>query len=58
MKYLSHEEIMVVCVTVAIMCLLALTLFAQPIASCVAEKNKQATNDYRHHLTNQIWESK
>ncbi len=58
MKYLSHNEMMVVCTTVATMCLLALTLFAQPIISCIAEKDKQAINDYRQHLTNQPKETK
>jgi len=58
MKYLSHNEIMVVCVTVATMCLLALTLFAQPIASCVAEKDRQATIKYRKHLIEQAQETK
>jgi len=58
MKYLDDNEMMVVCVTVVTMCLLALTLFAQPIASCVAEKDKQAINDYRQHLTNQSKETK
>ena len=58
MKYLDDNEMIVVCVTVVTMCLLALTLFAQPMASCVAEKDKQAINDYRHHLTNQSKETK
>jgi len=58
MKYLSHNETMVVCATVATMCLLALTLFAQPIASCVAEKDRQAILEYRQHLTNKTQETK
>ncbi len=58
MKYLSHNETMVVCATVATMCLLALTLFAHPIASYVAEKDRQALVEYRQHLTNQSKETK
>jgi hypothetical protein len=58
MKYLDHNETMVVCATVATMCLLALTLFAQPIASCIAEKDKQAIIEYRQHLTHQPQDTK
>jgi len=43
MKYISHDEMMVLCVAIGAMCLFALTLFAQPMVSCVAEMNRQNT---------------
>lgn len=51
MKYISNDEIVVLSVTISAMCLLALTLFAQPISACVAEKNRQGTVQYRKSLT-------
>lgn len=50
MKYLSSDEIVVVSVTIGALCLFALTLFAQPISACVAEKNRQNTVAYRTSL--------
>ena len=47
MKYIPHDEMMVLCVAIGVMCLFALTLFAQPISACVAEKNRQNTVAYR-----------
>ena len=51
MEYLSSDEMAVAIGVIALMLFLAVGIFSEPISSCVAEKQRQNTIEYRKNQT-------